>query len=156
MVKYKFYRLNVIFRFTPIFYNMYMDGSVVVRIEHKSKTKYYKQCRHNSNIICILCNNAANIQTIIENNKLLRHFLFIWLLFYYFHFIWNGYYVFGVGVQALASNPLQAAAVGNVNPGSSHVKSRCRTFLAPSNAITCLWHCGMRHRGGRTVMLKCL
>ena len=36
MVKYKFYRLNVIFSFTPIFYNMYMNGSVVVRIEHKN------------------------------------------------------------------------------------------------------------------------
>ena len=69
MVKYKFYRLNVIFRFTPIFYNMYMNGSVVVRIEHKSKTKYYKQCRHNSNIICILCNNTAKIQTIFHFSK---------------------------------------------------------------------------------------
>ena len=25
-------------------------------------------------------------------------------------------------------------------------------FLTTSNAITCLWHCGMRHRGGRTVI----
>ena len=57
-----------------------------------------------------------------------------------------------LGVQALASNPLQAAAVGNVNPDSSHVKSQCRTVLATSNSITCLWHCGMRHRGGRTVI----
>ena len=31
---------------------------------------------------------------------------------------------------------------------SSHVKSQSRTVLATSNAITCLWHCGMRHRGG--------
>ena len=38
----------------------------------------------------------------------------------------------------------------------SETKSQCRTVLATSNAITCLWHCGMRHRGGRTVMLKCL
>ena len=38
-------------------------------------------------------------------------------------------------MQALASNPLQAAAVGNVNPDSSHVKSQCRTVLATSNAI---------------------
>ena len=30
--------------------------------------------------------------------------------------------------------------------------SQCRTVLATSNAITCLWHCGMRHRGGRTVI----
>ena len=56
MAKYKFYRLNVIFRFTPIFYNMYMDGSMVVRIKHESKTKYYKQRRHNYNFVCILCN----------------------------------------------------------------------------------------------------
>ena len=35
---------------------------------------------------------------------------------------------------------------------SSHVKSQSRTVLATSNAITCLWHCGMRHRGGRTVI----
>ena len=55
-------------------------------------------------------------------------------------------------MQAQASNPLQAAAVGNVNPDSSYVKSQCRTVLATSNAITCLWHCGMRHRGGRTVI----
>ena len=41
---------------------------------------------------------------------------------------------------------------GVVNPVSSHVKSQCRTVLATSNAITCLWHCGMRHRGGRTVI----
>ena len=41
---------------------------------------------------------------------------------------------------------------GVVNLGSSHVKSQCRTVLATSNAITCLWHCGMRHRGGRTVI----
>ena len=39
-----------------------------------------------------------------------------------------------------------------VNPDSSHVKSQCRTVLATSNAITCLWHCGKRHRGGRTVI----
>ena len=69
MVKYKFHGFNIIFRFTPIFYNMYMNGSVVVRIEHKSKTKYYKQCRHNSNIICILWNNAAKIQTIFHSSK---------------------------------------------------------------------------------------
>ena len=69
MVKYKFYRLNVIFSFTPILYNMYMNGSVVVRIEHKSKTKYYKQCRYNSNLICILCNNAVKIQTIFHSSK---------------------------------------------------------------------------------------
>ena len=65
---------------------------------------------------------------------------------------WDERRFLGVGVQALASNPLQAAAVGNVNPVSSHVKSQCRTVLATSNAITCLWHCGMRHRGGRTVI----
>ena len=59
----------VITFFTHIFYNMYMNGSVVVRIEHKSKTKYYKQCRHNSNIICILWNNAAKIQTIFHSSK---------------------------------------------------------------------------------------
>ena len=41
---------------------------------------------------------------------------------------------------------------GVVNRVSSHVKSQCRTVLATSNAITCLWHCGMRHRGGRTVI----
>ena len=41
---------------------------------------------------------------------------------------------------------------GVVNHDSSHVKSQCRTVLATSNAITCLWHCGMRHRGGRTVI----
>ena len=41
---------------------------------------------------------------------------------------------------------------GVVTPDSSHVKSQCRTVLATSNAITCLWHCGMRHRGGRTVI----
>ena len=57
---------------------------------------------------------------------------------------WDESRSLGVGVQALASNPLQAAAVGNVNPDSSHVKSQCRTVLATSNAITCLWHCGMR------------
>ena len=34
-----------------------------------SKTKYYKQCRHNSNIICILWNNAAKIQTIFHSSK---------------------------------------------------------------------------------------
>ena len=39
---------------------------------------------------------------------------------------------------------------GVVNRVSSHVKSQSRTVLATSNAITCLWHCGMRHRGGRT------
>ena len=44
---------------------------------------------------------------------------------------------------------------GVVNLGSSHVKSQCRTVLATSNAITCLWHCGMRHRGGRTVIQAC-
>ena len=41
---------------------------------------------------------------------------------------------------------------GVVNRVSSHVKSQSRTVLATSNAITCLWHCGMRHRGGRTVI----
>ena len=41
---------------------------------------------------------------------------------------------------------------GVVNRDSSHVKSQCRTVLTTSNAITCLWHCGMRHRGGRTVI----
>ena len=40
MIKYKFHRFNVIFGFTPIFYNIYMDGGVVNGIEHKSKTKY--------------------------------------------------------------------------------------------------------------------
>lgn len=115
---------------------------------------------------------------------------------------WDERRSLGVGVQALASNPLQAAAVGNaavvsvaeryvllswtqvnvfVKPDeqwwacsviamarkgawsepfdevslilfSSHVKSQSRTVLATSNAITCLWHCGMRHRGGRTVI----
>ena len=30
MVKYKFHGFNVIFCFIPIFYNMYMDGSVVI------------------------------------------------------------------------------------------------------------------------------
>ena len=35
---------------------------------------------------------------------------------------------------------------------SSYVKSQCRTVLATSNTITCLWHGGMRHRGGRTVI----
>ena len=65
---------------------------------------------------------------------------------------WDERRSLGVGVQAQASNPLQAAAVGNVNPVSSHVKSQCRTVLATSNTITCLWHCGMRHRGGRTVI----
>ena len=40
---------------------------------------------------------------------------------------------------------------GVVNRVSSHVKSRCRTVLATSNAITCLWHCGMRHRVWRAV-----
>ena len=44
---------------------------------------------------------------------------------------------------------------GVVNRVSSHVKSQCRTVLATSNAITCLWHCGMRHRGGRTVIQAC-
>ena len=34
-----------------------------------SKTKYYKQCRHNSNLIRILCNNAAKIQTIFHSSK---------------------------------------------------------------------------------------
>ena len=44
---------------------------------------------------------------------------------------------------------------GVVNRDSSHVKSQCRTVLTTSNAITCLWHCGMRHRGGRTVIQAC-
>ena len=35
------------------------------------------------------------------------------------------------------------------------VKSQYRTVLATSNAITCLWHCGIRHRGGRTVIQAC-
>ena len=43
---------------------------------------------------------------------------------------------------------------GVVNHDSSHVKSQCRTVLATSNAITCLWHCGMRHRGGSTVFCE--
>ena len=64
---------------------------------------------------------------------------------------WDERRSLGVGVQALASNPLQAAAAGNVNPDSSHVRSQYRTVLATSNAITCLWHCGMRHRVWRAV-----
>ena len=41
-----FYRIHIIFRLTTIFYNMYMNRLMVIRIKHKPESKKYEYRWH--------------------------------------------------------------------------------------------------------------
>ena len=46
MIKNQFDRANIIFCFTSIFQDMNVNRIMVIRIEHKPKSKKYKYCWH--------------------------------------------------------------------------------------------------------------
>ena len=46
MIKNLLYRINIIFGLMTILQNMYMNWSMVITVEHESKSKEYKYGRH--------------------------------------------------------------------------------------------------------------